>query len=187
VTNDSQALYQKLLVVRSQLGDRSAMEELIDLWERRLLYYIRRLVTDEEDARHVLQDVWVKVLSSIGSLRDPARLAPWLYSLARYATIDSLRDSYTRRQLLSAAPADAVDGDAEDCIAKYDDAEQVHHALSQLGVVDREALTLYFLDDLSVGDVAAVLNIPVGTVKSRLHHARQALKAVLAQRGGLDL
>jgi RNA polymerase sigma-70 factor (ECF subfamily) len=181
---DDKALYQQLLVVRSQLGDRSAIEELVGLWERRLLYYIRRLLSDEHDSQQVMQEVWVKVIAGIGSLHDPARLAPWLYSLTRFTVIDHLRDSYTRRQLLSALPADPIDGESAESFARFDDAEQVHYGLSQLAVVDREVLTLYFLDDLSVGGVAEVLQIPPGTVKSRLYHARKALSAVLAQRKG---
>jgi len=179
VASDSKTLYQQLLVVRSQLGDRAALDELVALWDRRLLYYIRRLLSVEADAQQVLQEVWLKVLAGLNSLQDPARFAPWLYSLTRYTVIDHLRDSYTRRQLLATADVDLAADGAEDHCEKFDDAEQIHYALSQLDVVDREVLTLYFLDDLSVNDVAAVLNIPAGTVKSRLYHARRALSAVL--------
>jgi RNA polymerase sigma-70 factor (ECF subfamily) len=184
--HDDQAVYQQLLVVRAQLGDRSALTELVARWERRLLYYIRRLIVVEDDARQLLQEVWVKMINSIGSLHDPVRLAPWLYALARYTVIDHLRDSCTRRQLLSNLPTDPADDESTDPIATFDDAEQVHHGLAQLSIVDREVLTLYFLDDLSVADVAQVLNIPVGTVKSRLYHARRALAAVLAPSQGTD-
>ncbi len=181
---DERVVYQELLVVRSQLGDRSVMGELVGLWERRLAYYVRRLLAFDDDVQQVLQDVWLKVVAGIGSLHDPGRLAPWLYSLARFTAIDHIRDSATRRQLLATVSAEALDGEAAEDVARFDDAEQVHRALSQLGVVDREVLTLYFLDDLSVADIAAVLKIPVGTVKSRLYYARKALKAVLEQREG---
>ena len=190
MTSDRNALYQQLLVVRSQLGDRAAMEELVGMWERRLLYYIRRLVPAEQDALQVMQEVWVKVLSGLGRLNDPARLAPWLYSLTRYTVIDHMRDSYTRRELLSKlqdqAANNAAGAETDDGIERFDDAEQIHYGLSRVSLVDREVLTLYFLDDLSVNDVAEVLNIPPGTVKSRLYHARKALSAVLAEREGTN-
>lgn len=179
---DDQAVYQQLLVVRIQLDDRAALAELVGLWERRLLYYVRRLLADEEDARQVMQEAWIKVIGSIQSLHDPARLAPWLYSIARFTAIDHIRDAAARRQLLAALPQDAVDGESVDQFERFDDAEQVHYGLSQLSVVDRDVLTLYFLNDLSVADVADVLQIPVGTVKSRLYHARRALSAVLTTR-----
>jgi RNA polymerase sigma factor (sigma-70 family) len=180
----SQAVYQQLLVVRCQLGDRQALDELVRLWQPRLLYYIRRLLAADQDVQQVMQDVWLKVFNRVGSLRDPQRLAPWLYSLARYTAIDHLRDSVSRRQLLSPLPVDPVDGAWVTTQSQFDDAERVHCALSRLSLVDGEVLTLYFLDDLSVSGVAEVLNIPPGTVKSRLFHARRALAAALDQQQG---
>jgi RNA polymerase sigma factor (sigma-70 family) len=181
---DGQAVYQQLLVVRCQLGDRHALDELVRQWQPRLLYYIRRLLAADQDVQQVMQEVWLKVLHRVGSLRDPQRIAPWLYSLARYTAIDHLRDSASRRQLLSPLPADPVDGQWDATQAQFDDAEQVHCALSRLSLVDCEVLTLYFLDDLSVSGVSEVLNIPPGTVKSRLFHARRALAAALDRQQG---
>jgi DNA-directed RNA polymerase specialized sigma24 family protein len=68
--NDPIPAAQRLLVLRCQLGERPALEELVRTWERPLLFYVRRLIPAEPDALHVLQDVWVKVFSSIGRLRD---------------------------------------------------------------------------------------------------------------------
>lgn len=182
MTADSQAVYQQLLVVRSQLGDRDALAEIVKLWEPRLTYYVRRLLSLEQDAQQVMQEVWLKVLSGLGKLHDPARFAPWLYTLTRYTVMDHLRDSYTRRQLLSGDKTEELPDDNDESL-RFDDAEQVHYGLSQISVVDREVLTLFFLNDLSVSDVADVLKVPVGTVKSRLYYARKALFAVLQRQG----
>ncbi len=65
-----------------------------------------------------------------------------------------------------------------------EDAEQVHHALSRISLAHREVLTLYFLEDLSLEDMAEVLDTPVGTVKSRLYYAKRALRAVLEREEG---
>ncbi len=62
----------------------------------------------------------------------------------------------------------------------FNDAEQVHHALDQLPLAQREALALYFLEDLSIDDIAAVLGVAVGTVKSRLHYGKQAIRKILS-------
>ena len=184
--DEARAIYDRLLVVRCQLGERGALEELVSRWERPLLFYVRRLLPAEQDALPVMQEVWVKVLSGLASLRDPGRLAPWLYALARHTLMDHLRDRYTREQLLAPAKADQARDDAaanepavEDDMGWYVAAEEVHYGLSKVSVVDREVLTLYVLDDLSVDDIAAVLRIPPGTVKSRLFHARKALRDVL--------
>lgn len=186
MNRDSDAIRQQLLVVRCQLNDRAALEELVNLWERRLLFYVRRLVPDGE-AFPVLQEVWVKVLTGVGALKDPIRFAPWLYSLARHAALDHLRDDYARRQLLAPAAEETPEPESgDDTAGRFDDAEQIHYGLSRLSVVEREVLALYFLEDLSVGEVAEVLGVPAGTVKSRLFHARKSLRAILEQRGGHD-
>jgi RNA polymerase sigma-70 factor (ECF subfamily) len=179
---DSRAVYQELLVVRSQLGDQAALGEIVSLWERRLAYYVRRLLGPGGDVPHAMQDVWLKVVARIGSLHDPARLGPWLYSLARFTAIDHIRDAAARRRLQMPLDADAMDVAGDEESARFDDAEQIHFGLTRLDVADRDVLTLYFLNDMSIAAVAEVLNIPCGTVKSRLHHARRELAAVLRDR-----
>jgi RNA polymerase sigma-70 factor (ECF subfamily) len=175
-------VYQELLVVRSQLGDQTALGEMVAQWQRRLAYYVRRLLGPGGDVEHAMQDVWLKVVARIGSLQDPARLGPWLYSLARFTAIDHIRDAAARRRLLAPLEPDAMDGTGFEEMARLDDAEQVHFGLAQLDIADRDVLTLYFLNDMSIAAVAEVLNIPCGTVKSRLYHARRALAAVLRDR-----
>ena len=195
--DEARAIYDRLLVVRCQLGERGALEELVRRWERPLLFYVRRLLPAEPEALAVMQEVWVKVLSGLASLRDPGRLAPWLYALARHTLMDHLRDRYTREQLLNPAGAaddrDRAGDDAraaepavEDDMGWYVAAEEVHYGLSKVSVVEREVLTLYFLNDLSIADIAAVLRIPPGTVKSRLFHARNALRDVLRRADAPD-
>ena len=62
---------------------------------------------------------------------------------------------------------------------RFENADQVHYGLSQISLPHREVLTLYFLEDFLVEDIAQILDIPAGTVKSRLHHAKRALKDVI--------
>jgi RNA polymerase sigma-70 factor (ECF subfamily) len=85
-------IQQRLLVVRCQLGERAALDELVQTWERPLLYYLWRLLPADQDALQVMQEVWIRVLSSIGGLREPDQLAPWLYVLTRRTFIDHVRD-----------------------------------------------------------------------------------------------
>ena len=81
---DKQAIYYELLVLRCCRGQKEALEELVTSWERRLFYYIHRLVDDEQDAWIILQETWVKVLQNIKKLREPRKLPVWLYSIARH-------------------------------------------------------------------------------------------------------
>jgi RNA polymerase sigma factor (sigma-70 family) len=180
---EKQAIYYELLVLRCCQGRKDALEELVRRWERPLLYYIRRLIEDEQDAWQVLQETWVKVLQGIGKLREPRKLPAWLYSIARKRALSHLRAKYSQ-QARFASGEDV--SNVEDCNSDYtfDDAEQIHFGLGRISLHHREVLTLFFLQDLSVEEIAEVVEIPAGTVKSRLYHARRALKDVLEREAG---
>src|SRR5690348_6282036 len=91
---DQQAREDELLVIRCQLGERSAFEELAARWQLPLWNYIRRQTGSDDVARDVAQDVWVRILRGIARLRDGARLRPWLFGIARRALMDRLRQQY---------------------------------------------------------------------------------------------
>ena len=179
--SEKQRIYQQLLALRCRRGEREAWEELIRLWQPRLFYYVRRLVPQEQDAWDVLQQTWLGAFQNIGTLNDPKLLAPWLYRIARNKTIGQRRMRFPKPMDV---PEDRLTEDRDETIA-FDNAELVHEALDKLELVDREVLTLQFLRDLSVDEIADVLEIPAGTVKSRLFHARRALKEVLAKEAAL--
>ncbi len=174
---DTQLLESALLVVRWQRGDREAFEGIVKLWERSLFYYLRRLAATEADAWELLQETWLKTLKSLHTLRDSRALPAFLYTIARNAALSRLRsreldnESYPEN-----IPDHRADGDG----LAFDNAEQVHHALGRLSLPQREALTLYFLQDLSLDEMADVLGVPIGTVKSRLHYAKLALRNILS-------
>jgi len=175
---EKQKIYYELLVMRCQRGQADAFCELVRAWEKRLFYYIRRLVDEEQDAWQILQDTWVKVLSGIKKLREPKKLPSWLYKIARNTALGYLRKKYKRQALFE---PDANVQNIEDTANNitFDDAQQVHFGLGKISLHHREILTLFFLQDLAVEEIAEVLGIPAGTVKSRLYHAKRALKAVL--------
>jgi RNA polymerase sigma factor (sigma-70 family) len=178
---DKEAIFYELLVLRCQQGQKNAFEELIRMWEKRLFYYIRRLVDDEHDAWQILQETWVKVLRGIRKLREPRKLPTWLYITARNTSISHMRHEYARQSLLENNENISREI-GPDPLLRFDDAEQVHYGLGQLSLSHREVLTLFFLQDLSLEEVATVLDIPVGTVKSRLYHAKRSIKKVLRQK-----
>lgn len=168
-----------LLVLRCQRGEREAWAELVSEWERPLFYYLRRLSTTDDEALGLLQDVWVRVFSDLGSLRRPERLAPWLYVVARRTW--ARQRTTSAREPASTEPESGSELEAPD--ESFADVEALHAALGSLELRDREVLTLFYLDDLSLTEVAEVLEIPAGTVKSRLSHARARLRARMEHGG----
>jgi RNA polymerase sigma-70 factor, ECF subfamily len=172
------ALYTELLVMRCQRGDAAAMEELVRLWERPLGYYMRRLITDHEQSQHAMQEVWLKVLKGVGRLKERKSFAAWAFAITRATAMDHIRNKYEKQTV--PIDEDAATDDTDENIA-FDDAEQVHSGLAKLSLAHREILTLFFLQDLAIEEIAAVLDISEGTVKSRLHYAKKALKKILTE------
>lgn len=183
MSSDKQAVYEQLLATRCQRGDSAALEELIERWEGRLFYYVRRLVDQEADAWDVLQKTWIKVMRRIKTLRDPRSLPCWLYTLARNTAIDHRRARPEIRLPLSDADENERLQDEADHTAVLESAEAVHEALDRLSPPHREVLTLFFLQDLTIEEIAQVIGAKVGTVKSRLHYARGALRKALQDEG----
>lgn len=180
---EKQSIYYELLVLRCCRGQKDALEELVTSWEKPLFYYINRLIEDEQEAWGILQESWVKVLQSIGKLREPNKLPVWLYSIARKTVMSHLRKKYSEKVLFEGND-NISDIENYDSNHTFENAEQVHYGLSKISLPHRDILTLFFLRDLSIEQIAEVLSVPVGTVKSRLFYAKLALKDVLEKEAG---
>ena len=100
MTSEKESIYYELLVLRCRRREKDALEELIGNWERRLFYYVRRLVGNEEDAWDILQQTWLKVIRGIGRLQQPRSLPTWLYRIARNTAMSHLRVEYSKRAFL---------------------------------------------------------------------------------------
>jgi RNA polymerase sigma-70 factor (ECF subfamily) len=169
------------IALRCQSGEPGGFEDLVALMERPLLYYAAKLTGDVETALDVLQDVWVKVFRGIRGLKDPGALRPWLYRLAHGTAVDRIRRDSSRERAEEVHLA-ACEESAEPRFAEEDSAA-LHRALNELGLRHREVLVLHFLEDFSLAEIAQVVGCSEGTVKSRIHYAKTAMKEILL-RGG---
>jgi RNA polymerase sigma factor (sigma-70 family) len=162
------------VVVRCQLGEREAFDELIARWGGPLWNYIRRLTGSDDAASDAIQNVWLRVLRGIHQLRDGTKLRPWLFGIARRTLMDRLRAQYATPALDDIAvielPAREDPDDTETDLAA------VERELARLPLIEQEVLTLFYLRELSLHEVADVLAVPIGTVKSRLFRARKLLR-----------
>jgi RNA polymerase sigma factor (sigma-70 family) len=174
-TPDTRA--DELLAIRCQLGERPAFDALISRWHEPLWRYLRRLSNDEDIARDLAQDTWIRVLRGIAGLRDPARLRPWLFGIAHRVAMDRLRLEYAR------GPHD--DGALDQLTATEPDLDleaefaNLEAGVAALPVVERETVTLFYLRELTLAQIAEVSGVPEGTVKSRLFRARQLLRRTI--------
>lgn len=165
------------LAIRCQLGDPAALDALVARWHPSLARYVRAWLPADDQSADVLQNIWIGVLRGLPSLRTPSAVAPWLFRIARAAVMTRLRDRYR-----APAPIDDWDG-ADTTIADPIQWVDLERQLGCLGEIEREALVLFYLQEMSLADIAAVLDVPEGTVKSRLHRARLQLRDLMAGEG----
>ena len=165
------------LALRCQAGDLAAFTDLIAVMERPLLYYAASLTGSQDAALDVLQDVWLKVVRGIRTLKEPGSLKPWLYVITHGVAVDRIRRDYRRDKAEQAQLDDAVNAPAP--TFEDEDVDAIREALGCLGVKHREVLVLHFLQDLSILEIANVIGCSVGTVKSRIHYAKRQLKQIL--------
>jgi RNA polymerase sigma-70 factor (ECF subfamily) len=170
-------LYERVLVVRCQAGDAAAFAELIQRYQPRLREFVRRMLgPDASDADDVLQDVWFDVFRSVGKLRDTGAFASWLYRIARDRAYRVIR-----RRGLATRPIDEVelpDGTAE---TEFDADERrlVMASLDRLPHEQREVLLLRFVEQMDYEQIARAVGCELGTVRSRLHYAKRALRGLM--------
>lgn len=166
------------LVLRCRRHDGQAASELAALFHHPLLYYLRRLTGSEHDAWDALQETWLTVFRSLHTLREPRALPAFIYRIAHNRAMLLLRKRKADLELGLDPDLPEPESNTEETFS-VEDAREVHRGLDRLTLAHREVLTLYFLQDLSIDDIAAALDVPTGTVKSRLHYAKKALRANL--------
>jgi len=176
-------IQDELLVLQCQDGDDDAMEMLIARWQGRFGRLAWRLTGQREAARDVAQETWLAIVRGIRRLDDPARFRIWAYRIVSNKSADWIRRRGTARTVARDLQETAARTDpSQDGVQDGDRAGEVDSmrtALAQLPDEQRAILSLHYLDQMDVARIARVLNVPVGTVKSRLHHARGRLKQTL--------
>ena len=169
-----------LLVLRCQAGDERAFRELFETFSGQTMGYLRGLVG--ESAEDVQQEVWLAAFRNVASLANPAAFRTWLFRIARFRALDLLRRFKREGELLAPTPLESVDvaADAEETGLGE---TALASAIETLPAPQREALLLRYQQNLSYAEIALITAVPIGTVRTRIHHGKRKLHDLL---GGLD-
>jgi RNA polymerase sigma-70 factor (ECF subfamily) len=165
------------LLARFRDGDQSAFDEIVGRYERRVFAIAVRICRHHEDARDVTQDVFITALRSLTTFRGDAQLATWLHRVTVNAALDLVRRRGRREGpgLDEVGERPAAEPGPESAAIESVRAREVHRALGRIADDQRAVIVLHDLQGLDYSEVAETLEVPVGTVKSRLHRARLAL------------
>lgn len=165
----------------------AAWDSLLKQHQLPLYTYVAELLRDDTAALDVVQETFAAAVRHIATLRDDARFSSWLFGIAHQKCVQHWRR--TQRADAVFAPTDADDsvGDWPDedafdpraALLRREQAEEFFALVERLPASQRSALLLHVLEDFSLEEIAAITGVPVGTVKSRLHHAKRALRQLV--------
>jgi len=160
-----------------QSGSVRALEMLVRRYQKRLWGYAYRLTHDSEAAWDITQDSWLGIIKGLRRLDDPARFRSWAYRIVTYKTRDWMRSRSTAKLVRIEDIQDPHNREQQEGIG-------LKELLAKLEVRKRAVLSMHYFEQLSVPEISLALNVPEGTVKSRLYNARQELKQLWDQHFG---
>ena len=164
------------LVEQAQRGDREAFTSLAFALSDRLFVVAHRILRDFDSAGDALQVTLLRLWRDLPSLRDPDLIEAWAYRVLVRACHDQLRKQRRKPAALHLLPVDDSEPDASVAVA---DREQLERAFRTLSAEQRAAVVLQYYRGLTLDEIAEILHVPVGTVRSRLHYAKRALRAAI--------
>lgn len=170
----SAELYDELLVARTQSGDRQAANRLYKRWNPRLARAARRYGMEDGAALDLAQECWLAIFKGLSRLRDPARFRSYAFAVLHRRGSDHIRKSLRERGAM-AEMCDVADTTPE----SQSDHAAITQAFARLSPDQRLAAHLHFVEGLTLQEIAQVQQIPEGTAKTRIFHARRKLKAAL--------
>ncbi|MCL2747097.1 MAG: sigma-70 family RNA polymerase sigma factor [Oscillospiraceae bacterium] len=182
------------LIARAAGGDQGAFETLVKNYEKQVYSLALRMSRNRDDAYDLSQEVFLRVYRALPSFMGDSSFSTWLYRLSHNICLDHLRKTKRRRELPLTLPSEDGGEERERDLpdTRYDPERQwekkelqeaIAHAMGSLRPDQRAVLTLREIQGLSYDEIADVLALPAGTVKSRLARAREALREILISQG----
>jgi RNA polymerase sigma factor (sigma-70 family) len=180
VNRESERIYDEYLVAAAVTGDRTALSRLVARWHPRLVRHAWRLLGDADRARDMAQEAWIDILRGLSRLNDVAAFPAWAYRIATRRCQREFRRKGHQPvdyddEVLESASQVPENESGEFAV----DLSSVMAAIAQLPGPQRAALALFYIEDLSVAEIAIATDVAPGTVKTRLMHARRKVRALL--------
>lgn len=173
-------IFEELLVLNARRGDTEAINLLVKRWNGGIRNQIYRHTGNSEVLGDISQEVWIAIFKGLDKLQDIKKFGVWALSIASRKAVDWIRKNQVERkrepirEMVAHEMADESDVSEKEALI-----QRLRMALQDLPEDQRVILSLYYLESLSVPNIAEVLHVPSGTVKSRLYYARENLKQII--------
>lgn len=171
------------LVIGARAGDAALRDALVRRWRRRLVAHGWRLTGELALAEEAVQAAWIDILRGLPQLRDEAAFAAWAFRIVTRKVAAGIGGRVAARDLAAALASEAANLPGEASLDDHAERADLRAAVAALPPGHRAAVALHYFEELSIAEVAIALNIPSGTVKTRLMHARARLRTLLEGEG----
>jgi len=180
VKRDKERIYDEFLVAAAITGDRPSLLRLVARWQPRLWRHAWRVLGNPDRAKDVVQEAWIDILKGLVRLNDVTAFPAWAYRIVTRRCQREFRGP-GRTTVVSENESFAHDVEAPESASEEiaADVSVVLAAIGRLPAQQRAAMALFYLDELSVAEIAIATDVPPGTVKTRLMHARRTVRAIL--------
>jgi RNA polymerase sigma-70 factor, ECF subfamily len=169
---------EALAVSRAKAGDAAAWNCLLGRLRLPLYIYVLRLVRDEHAGFDIVQETFVSAVQHIGSLKEDERFGSWLFGIAHQKCLQLWRRQHREEEVFQeyAETPREPDEDPRQWLIRREQEQQFLELLDKLPAPQRSVLLLFFVEEFSLEEIAAITSVSPGTVKSRLHYAKKAFR-----------
>lgn len=169
------------LIKKAKIGNQKAFEQLMNVYMKSIYNYILTRVSIKEDVKDVLQDVMLGAYQSLKGFKENSSIKTWLYGITRRKIADYYRLKYTKDSLTTPILVNEDYSSDDDEYEKVINKVSIHYALEKLSIDEKELIHLIFIEQLSYREIEEITEIPIGTIKSRVHSIKEKLKYLLKE------
>ncbi len=175
------SILEQLPVAQARAGEPAAWDALFRRYQLPLYVFVFELVRDEQTGLDLVQETFIAASRHIGSLREDGKFGSWLFGIAHQKCIQRWRKQ--NEILLDEIPEipDEFEDSPDDLLIRREQEAAFMNLLEQLPPPQRAVLLLYFVEDFSIEEIARITETQPGTVKSRLHYAKRALRKLVLE------
>ena len=177
---------EQLPVLQARAGEPAAWDALFHRYQLPLYVYVFELVNDEQTSLDLVQETFIAAVKHIGSLRDDAKFGSWLFGIAHQKCVQRWRKQHREEMLREdiVESPDEFESSPDELLIRQEQEAGFMNLLNHLPLPQRAVLLLYFVENFSLEEIARITNTPLGTVKSRMYHAKRALRKLVLESEG---